>query len=76
LDNEPEKHDNNQADVIDFDIEALKGEILVEDSGVYIPSDGIAKGDDAFTVIEWSETRNLFLNDLARVINYIFYEKW
>jgi hypothetical protein len=70
LDNEPEKL-NNQADVIDFDIEALKGEILVEDSGVYIPSDGIAKGDDALTVVEWSETRNLFFNDLARVI-YIF----
>ncbi len=70
MDNEPEKL-NNQADVIDFDIEALKGEILVEDSGVYIPSDGIAKGDDALTVVEWSETRNLFFNDLARVI-YIF----
>jgi hypothetical protein len=68
LDAETEKIENNQSDAIEFDIEALKSEILVEDSGVYIPSDGIAKGDDALTVIEWSETRNLFLNDLARVI--------
>ena len=68
MDAETEKIENNQSDAIDFDSEALKSEILVEDSGVYIPSDGIAKGDDALTVIEWSETKNLFLNDLARVI--------
>ena len=55
------------SEAIDFDVEALKSEILVEDSGVYIPTDEIAKGDDALTLIEWSETRNLLLNDLTRV---------
>ena len=51
----------------DFDLDTLKNEIQIEDSGVYIPSDGIAKGDDSLTVLEWLETRNLFLNDLNRV---------
>ena len=55
------------ADVIDFDIEALKSEIVVEDAGIYIPTDGIAKGNDAFTLMEWTETRNLLLNDLVKV---------
>lgn len=58
---------------IDFDIEALKNEIVVENSGVYIPTDGIAKETDAFLIIEWAETRNLLLNDLTKVTkNMIF----
>ena len=52
---------------VDFDIEAYKSEICVEGAGVYIPSDGVAKGDDALTIIEWVETRNLLMNDLLRV---------
>ena len=57
---------------IDFD--ALKTQICVEDTGVYIPTDGIAKGNDAFTVLEWPETRHLLLNDLIKVyiVRYTF----
>ena len=54
-------------DIINFDIENLKNEISVEDAGVYIPSDGIAKDNDAFSLIEWVETRNLLINDLVKV---------
>ena len=57
----------NPVDVIDFNIEELKNEICVEDAGVYIPTDGIAKDNDAFTLIEWTETRNLLINDLVKV---------
>jgi hypothetical protein len=49
------------------DDEAFKGYIIVEDSGVYVPSDGIAKGNDAFTLIKFIETRNLILQELIRV---------
>lgn len=57
-------------EIIDFDIETLKNEIVVENSGVYIPTDGIAKETDAFLVLEWTETRNLLLNDLTKVGKY------
>ena len=62
------------ADVIDFDIDmdALKNEISVEDAGVYIPTDGVAKDNDAFSLIEWTETRNLLINDLVKVNPRIF----
>lgn len=53
----------------DVDLEALKSEISVEGGGVYIPSDGIAKDTDAFTLLEWAETRNLLILDLQKVIN-------
>ena len=52
---------------IDYDIETLRQEIQVEEAGVYIPTDGIAKGDDALYVLEFTGSRNLFLNDLVRV---------
>ena len=48
-------------------IEELKNEISVEDAGVYIPTDGIAKDNDAFSLVEWVETRNLLINDLVKV---------
>ena len=57
----------NPVDTIDFDIEELKNEISVEDAGVYIPTDGIAKDNDAFSLVEWVETRNLLINDLVKV---------
>lgn len=56
----------------DFDLEALKNEISVEGTGVYIPTDGIAKDTDAFNVLEWSETRMLLLLDLLRVDSIFF----
>ena len=57
-------------DEIDYDIDELKNQIQVEDTGVYIPTDGIAKGTDAFTILELAETRNLLLNDLIRVFDF------
>jgi SepF-like predicted cell division protein (DUF552 family) len=53
----------------DIDLEALKNEISIEGAGVYIPSDGIAKDTDALNVLEWTDTRNLLLLDLQKVIN-------
>jgi len=67
--NEPIEQLGNENNEIDFDIDTLKSEICIEEAGVYIPTDGIAKGDDAYTLIEWKETRNLLLNDLNRVLN-------
>ena len=64
---EPIDQLGNENNEIDFDIEALKSEICIEEAGVYMPTDGIAKGDDAYTLIEWKETRNILLNDLNRV---------
>jgi hypothetical protein len=52
----------------DLDLEALRNEIVVEGSGVYIPLDNIAKGNDALNILEFPETRNLLLNDLFKVI--------
>lgn len=52
---------------IDYDMEALKQEIQVEEAGVYIPTDGIAKGDDALYLLEFTGTRYLLLNDLVKV---------
>ena len=72
ISNEPIEQLGNENDEIDFDIDALKSEICIEEAGVYIPTDGIAKGDDAYTLIEWKETRNLLLNDLNRVFNSSF----
>jgi hypothetical protein len=54
-------------DEINYDIDELRNQICVEDTGVYIPTDGIAKGNDAYTLLEWQETRNLLLNDLVKV---------
>ncbi len=54
-------------EAIDYDIDGLKNEISVEGTGVYVPVDNIAKGDDAFNLLEWSETRNLLLNDLLKL---------
>jgi hypothetical protein len=45
----------------------LKNDIIVEDTGVYIPTDGIAKDNDAFLLLEYKETRNLIICDLFRV---------
>jgi hypothetical protein len=62
----------NPDEVIDYDLDALRAEINVEDTGVYIPSDGIAKGNDSLLLLEWLETRNLLLNDLAKVKTSFF----
>lgn len=51
----------------DLDLEALRNEIVVEGSGVYIPLDNIAKGNDALNILEFPETRNLLLNDLFKL---------
>lgn len=56
---------------IDYDMEALKQEIQVEEAGVYIPTDGIAKGDDALYLLELPGTRNLFLNDLVKLKTFL-----
>ena len=47
--------------------DSFKNAIVVEDSGVYVPEDRIAKGDDALNLLELLETRNFLLNDLSRV---------
>ena len=62
----------NDIDTIDYDIDALRNEISVEEAGVYVPTDNIAKGNDAYNLLEWSETRNLFLNDLFKVMHFLF----
>ena len=66
-----EEPDLGQVDLVsgenEIDFDALKTQICVEDTGVYIPTDGIAKGNDAFTVLEWPETRHLLLNDLIKL---------
>ncbi len=54
-------------DTADFDMDALKSEISVEGTGVYVPEDNIAKGEDALDLLDWSETRNLLLNDLFKL---------
>ena len=66
---EHDLHELNLADTneIDYDLEELKNQICVEDTGVYIPSDQSAKGNDALSVLEWPETRSLFMNDLLKV---------
>jgi hypothetical protein len=56
---------------VDYDLDALRNEISVEDAGVYIPSDGIAKDTDAYCILEWLETRNLLLLDLLKVRVYL-----
>lgn len=58
-------------DTIDYDIDALRNEISVEEAGVYVPTDNIAKGNDAYNLLEWSETRNLFLNDLFKLESFL-----
>lgn len=75
---EPNGQLTSDTNEIDFDIDALQGEICIEEAGVYIPTDGIAKGDDAYTLIEWKETRDLLLNDINRVISFETYYlfKW
>jgi hypothetical protein len=50
---------------IDLNIDT--NDIEVKDCGVYIPSDGIAKDNDAFLLLEYKETRNLIISDLFRV---------
>jgi hypothetical protein len=57
----------SESALCDVNIEQLKNEISVEEVGVYIPSDGVAKGDDARYILEWPETRHLFLDDLVKV---------
>lgn len=64
---EEEKETSQQVDEIDYDLDAIRSEICVESSGVYVPSDGIAKGDDALTLIGCTKTRNLLFNDLHRL---------
>lgn len=65
-------YDNNiDIDTIDYDIDALKNEIKIEGTGVYVPTDNIAKGDDALSLLEWSETRNLILNDLTKLETFL-----
>jgi hypothetical protein len=49
------------------DDETLKDCITVEETGVYIPVDGIAKDDDALTILEFQDTRNSIYHDLIRV---------
>ena len=56
------------SETIDFDLETLKKEIVIEGSGVYVPLDNIAKGNDALNILEFTETRDLLLNDLFQVI--------
>jgi hypothetical protein len=63
--------ENLDENVIDYDLDELKNQISVEGSGVYIPSDGIAKGNDAFLLLEWHETRNLFINDLIKLETFL-----
>lgn len=65
--NKDNAYDTLDVDTIDFDMDALKNEISVEDTGVYVPTDNIAKGDDAFNILELTETRNLLLNDLTKL---------
>ena len=43
------------------------GDIIVEDTGIYIPTDGIAKDNDAFLLLEYNETRSLIVCDLFKV---------
>lgn len=52
----------------DFDLESFKNDIVVEGTGIYIPEDKIAKGNDALTILEFAETRSLLINDLFQVI--------
>lgn len=49
----------------------MKSEIVVENTGVYIPTDGIAKDTDALTILEWTETRNLLINDLTKLSTFL-----
>lgn len=58
-------------DAVDYDIEALRNEISVEEAGVFVPTDNIAKGNDAFTLLEWAETRNLIMNDLFKLQTFL-----
>ena len=55
---------------IDLNIDT--NDIEVKDCGVYIPSDGIAKDNDAFLLLEYKETRNLIICDLFRVSSISF----
>ncbi len=54
-------------------MEALRNEIVIEGTGIFIPEDNIAKGNDAFTILEYAETRSLLLNDLFQVYYPFFF---
>lgn len=56
-------------------MEALRNEIVIEGTGIFIPEDNIAKGNDAFTILEYAETRSLLLNDLFQVYYPCFFVK-
>ncbi len=47
--------------------DAFTGAITVEETGVYIPVDGIAKYNDALTLLEYHDTRNSIYHDIIRV---------
>lgn len=55
----------------DVDLDKLRMEIQVEGAGVYIPEDGVAKGNDALAVLEFYETRNIFVNDLIKLDTFL-----
>lgn len=59
--------EDTAADINNIDLEALRNEISVEGTGVYVPSDGMAKDTDALFLIEWNDTRNLLIFDLQQV---------
>jgi len=63
--------DVSEAHVANGDEDAFKGYIIVEDAGVYVPSDGIAKGNDALTLLEFIDTRNLIFQDLTRLNTFL-----
>ncbi len=58
-------------EAVDYDIEALRNEICVEEAGVFVPTDNSAKGNDAYTLLEWVDTRNLLLNDLFKLQTFL-----
>ena len=59
------------ANEVEYDLDKLSSQICVESTGVYIPTDGVAKGNDAFCTLEWAETRNLLLNDLIKLDSFL-----
>lgn len=44
---------------LNANIDDLKNVISIEESGVYVPSDGVAKDTDALSLLEYKETRVL-----------------
>lgn len=54
-------------------MESFRNEIVIEGTGIYIPEDKIAKGNDAFKILEFTETRSLLLNDLFQVISGFYF---